>query len=339
MSQCCQVTTITVGANSRRWLERCFRSLLASDQQDLTLRTYYVDNASDDGSVELVTRLFPTVEVIVNEQNLGFAAANNIAIRRALADGADHIFLVNPDTKCPTTLVSAFASFLRSWPEYAIVGPMQLAYDSPSDGRGYNAWTLDAINNGEGHAFVMDWPAHPSPASPLRGRAPDTLEHAYVQGSALYARADVFAEIGLLDEVFHTYYEEVELCRRARFAGWRVALLTNLGIHHRGEGDTAGSRFRRMLMLRNRYYYLLTDIEWTRVKATRLALRWLKNDVRGQGPGGRSRVPTGVMETIAAGWWLLHHIDVIRDRRQRNRRIRDAARRLDGGGQPPASIL
>jgi GT2 family glycosyltransferase len=82
-----------------------------------------------------------------------------------------------------------------------------------------------------------------------------------VQGAALYASSVALREIGLFDETYHTFYEEVDLCRRARLAGWRVALISELGIGHHGGGATAGSVYRRRQMMRNKYYFLATDIE------------------------------------------------------------------------------
>src|SRR3712207_6038749 len=93
-----KVATITVGTNERAWLSRCLESLVASDATGLDLTVYYVDNASVDGSADMVRSQFPAVTVLENGRNLGFAAANNVGMRRALVEDADYIFLVNPDT-------------------------------------------------------------------------------------------------------------------------------------------------------------------------------------------------------------------------------------------------
>jgi len=317
-----KVTTITVGTNERRWLGPCLRSLLASDRPGISLTVRYIDNNSHDGSAELVRAQFPTVIITRNRRNLGFAAANNVGMRAAIAEGSDYVFLVNPDTQTPPDLVANLVRFMSSWPAYGIVGPMQYQYDSMSTGlTEHNDWSRMSLVNGERHAFYSDWPDHPSPAGPAAGRVPRTLEHAYVQGSALFARSSVLRQIGLFDEVFHTYYEEVDLCRRARWAGYRVALLLDHGIQHKGGGGSGHGRYRRVHMRRNRYYYLLTDIGWPRPRAARLAARWLDRDLRGRSVGGRTSPVLGTAETLAAMAWLGSRTPQIIARRHSHRRL------------------
>lgn len=318
-----RVAAITVGTNELSWLEPCFASLLESDAAGFDLTVWYVDNDSHDGSAAFVQKRFPRVRIIQNDSNVGFARANNIGMRAALEDGADYVFLVNPDTQTPNSLLRDLVEFMETWTGYGVVGPMQYEYDeSGNTALGtHNNWSTTALRWGEQHAFAGDWPNHPSPAGPLEGRAPHTLEHAYVQGAAFFVRATLLRTVGLFDEVFHTYYEETDLCRRARWAGWRVALLLDVGIQHFGGGGTAGSRYRRVQMRRNRYYYLLTDIDWRPLPTLRLASRWLKDDLRGRGVGGESTWWRGTWETTEAVWWLGRRVPLIRARRRAHRQL------------------
>jgi GT2 family glycosyltransferase len=317
------VATITVGTNEHRWLELCFASLLESDTSGIDLTVWYVDNDSHDGSTAFIQDRFPQVRIIQNEANVGFARANNIGMRAALDDGADYVFLVNPDTQTPKSLLQNLTEFMETWTGYGVVGPMQYEYDeSGSTALGaYNDWSNTAVRWGEQHAFAGDWPNHPSPAGPPEGRAPNTLEHAYVQGAAFFVRASLLHSVGLFDEVFHTYYEETDLCRRARWAGWRVALLLDAGIQHFGGGGTAGSRYRRVQMRRNRYYYLLTDIDWHPLPMLRLARRWLTGDLRGRSVGGATSWWRGTWETAEALCWLARRAPLIRARRRAHHRL------------------
>lgn len=328
-----KVTTITVGTNEREWLETCFDSLLASDTAGVELAVTYVDNASADGSPDFVAERFPHVTVTRNATNLGFSRANNVGMKWALDEGTDYVLLVNPDTRTPTTLLRELVEFMAAHPHYGIVGPMQHTYDAAADGLGsYNEWSQLVLKTGERHAFSADWPNHPSHAGPPDGRAPNTLEHAYVQGSALFVRAEVLRTVGVFDEVFHTYYEEVDLCRRARWAGWRVALLLNLGIQHKGGGGAGHGRYRRVQMRRNRYYYLFTDVDWAPVNALRLAGRWLKKDLRGRSVGGHTSPVRGMLETGTAVGWLICRLPQIIERRHRHRQL--AIRRPATTGVP-----
>lgn len=324
------VAAIVVGTNERRWLPDCLDSLRATPTDpSVILRVYYVDNASADGSVDYVRRHHGDVTTIVNSANIGFAAANNVGIKAALKNGADHVFLVNPDTSTPPGLVQGLARFLREHPGYAIVGPLQWVYTLGQPVRPeLNEWSRLAVADGEQHVLARDLPSLLPHREPDVPRAPGTLEFAYVQGAALYASATALREIGLFDETYHTFYEEVDLCRRARLAGWRVALITDLGIGHHGGGSTAGSGYRRRQMMRNKYYFLATDVEIPLRASARIALRWLARDLRGRGIGGRTSVPVAIRETASAALWLLGQVGPITVRRRDYRAMIASACRL-----------
>lgn len=284
-----RVVTITVNFNSRPWLAECFATVTASRTRHADLEFVLVDNACTDGSAELVTQRHPSVTVLTTTRNEGFAGANNLGLRYALARGADFVFLLNPDTRTPPDLLDRLVEFLDAWPEYGIVGPMQYRYTSDGAGNGkLNDWSLTALRAGESNIFDLDTPGLPSPAGPVSGRAPGTLEHAYVQGAALMCRAEALRGVGLFDETYHSYYEECDLCRRTRWGGWRVALCTNLGIQH--FGGRGNSQYRRRMMLRNKYYFLVTDPEYRARDITRLTFRWLARDLMRQGAAPAERL-------------------------------------------------
>jgi GT2 family glycosyltransferase len=286
--------TVIVGRNHGRWLESCLTTLLDADYP--RVRVVYVDNASNDGSAQLVRSLYPHVDVLSSGRNLGFAGGSNLGIARALGKGADLVLLLNPDTRTPSGLVRRLAEFLAANPAYGIVGPLQREYGGP----GLNAWSLRALEGGERHVFHPWDPRLPSEAGPPQGRAPNTLEHAYVQGAALMIRADVLHEVGAFDARYHSFYEEVDLCRRARRAGYRVALLLYAFVEHEGRSESAGSRYRNFHLTRNRILYALTDPAITRLAAARLILRWLFDDVVRQLPDDNGTV-TDAGE-LAAAW-------------------------------------
>jgi GT2 family glycosyltransferase len=325
------IAVIVVGYNHRTWLRKCFYSVLCAYPDGRRLDVYFVDNASSDRSAELVRAEFGAVHTIANSRNRGFTGGCNQALRLALATDAEYVFLLNPDTVCPPGLLDALAAFLDANPSYGVVGPLQYRYPCGS-AAGYNEWTVAALRQGEEHVFFVDWPDRPSPAGPGDGRAPGTLEHAYVQSSALFTRTELLRQIGLFDERFHSYYEEVELCRRARWAGWRVALLLDLSVFHAG-GSGGDSRYRRVHLIRNRLYYLFTDPDWPLPLAMRLVARWLSRDLRGQGVAGPVRVRTGVADTVSALLWLFPRAGSIAFRRRRNRALA-GARAAAAAGDP-----
>lgn len=324
------IVTVTVSTDEARWLPECLDSLLASRLGDIAAQFLLVDNASTDHSAELVGSRYPQVRLIRNHRNQGFAAANNIGLRYALEHQADYVFLVNPDTRTPPDLLRQLVEFMRAWPEYGIVGPMQYVYTPDGTGTDQlNPWSVGALDVGEAHVFVHTWPDRASPAGPRASRAPRTLEHAYVQGSALLCRVEVLRRIGLFDPTYHTYYEETDLCRRTRWAGWRVALLLDLGIQHFGGGGTRASLYRRRKMLRNKYYFLLSDPEWSLRDTARLVRRWIRDDLRRAGAAPAPTTGGAVADTGVGLLWLLGQLPRVTRRRWAHHRLH-----RDGAGGP-----
>jgi GT2 family glycosyltransferase len=317
-----RVAVVVVGTNERRWLERCLHSVGASRTDDFALSVFYVDNASTDGSTEYVACRFPTVTIIRNPRNLGFAAANNVGIRAAVAGGARYVVLLNPDTQTPPDMVGRLLTFMESAPSYAIIGPLQYEYGGPPSRLGdLNRWSVAAFTAGERSMWADEITLRPSALNDPEGRRPHTLEHAYVAASCLLVRASVLERIGLFNETYETYFEDVDLCRRARWAGWRVAVVTSVGVQHfcgGGGGTPEQELYRRIRIRRNRYYHLFTGPDWSLGDAVRLASRWLARDViGGQHIGfaiGRVRA---AVETAAAIGWLLTRLPCLaRARRQ-----------------------
>jgi GT2 family glycosyltransferase len=326
-----QTAAVVVGTNERRWLEECVGSLSEGRGVGDPL-LIYVDNASSDGSAEWVSARFPEVTVLRLRSNRGFAHANNEGIKEALRQGAAYAYLANPDTRTPRHLLQALTEFMDEHASYGVVGPMQTEYrpdqdvDQPSP---LNEWSQLALQNGERNVFHDDAPAHPSTAGPATGRAERTLEHAYVQGAALFARLEAVRRAGCLDPLYHTYYEETDLCRRVRWCGYRVALLLDATTQHRGGGSGPASAYRTYHMLRNRYVFALTDPTWTRTEVTRLSLLWstrILRDAFSRDPGAQPALTPLLAGRIAA-WFALHWPQVL-TRRRRNARL------LNGGSSP-----
>lgn len=320
------VFTIVVGCNSRKWLEPCLSSLLVSDYP--VLQFVYVDNASTDGSLELVKHAFPAVRTLPSKLNLGFAGANNLGMRLALKEGADYIFLANPDTRTPANLISSLVDFMEGHKGYGAVGPMQSVYGRPDDEPTLNEWSRTALENDERHAFYHWEPCRRTEAGPPQGRAERTLEHSYVQGAALFLRRSVLDVIGLFDENYHSYFEEVDLCRRTRLSGFRVALLRDLYIQHQGGGSAreSTSRYRNYHYTRNKYYYLFTDPGYKIWESLRLAGRFLSYDVK-QAFIHRKGDVADWQQIVAIIWWFLRHSLIVY--REREKRLKLFEKRVD----------
>jgi hypothetical protein len=318
-----RVAAVVVGTNERVWLDACLSSLLGSRSVDLAV--VYVDNDSADGSAQHVRECYAGVEVLTAGRNLGFAGGNNIGLERAGALGATYALIVNPDTRTPRHLIAELTRFMDRHSQYGLVGPMQRQYAEIDDAEAttpLNEWSSSALARGEVNVFWDDAPHHPSPAGNAAGRAPDTLEHAYVQGAAMFIRMAALARTGRFDPVYHTFYEEVDLARRMRWCGYRVALVLNLSIQHHGGGSTTASKYRSYHLLRNRYYFLLSDPTWGGRQSLILIIRWFVQSLRlalfGRDDDWIRPTPGMVMRVTA---WLLRNAGFIRSRRRAHRRL------------------
>jgi hypothetical protein len=201
-----------------------------------------VDNASRDPFADR------GAAVLRSAENLGYAGGANLGIRAALERGAATVLLLNNDVRVRPGATAAALAALRADPRIAVVGPKVLAREDPS--RIWLAWggitwrqSLVALH-GAGQ-----------PDGPAFGRARDVE---WIAGCAMWMRAEALAAVGLLDETFFAYHEEVDWCTRARAAGWRVVYRPDAVVTHTGRGASGGPasvRIRKYFAARNTILY------------------------------------------------------------------------------------
>lgn len=131
----------------------------------------------------------------------------------------------------------------------------------------------------------------------------------YVQGSAFFARLDLFRDIGYFDEIYHAFFEEVDLCRRALWRGYKLGLVTSLRLSHASRGAANRSRYRIYYRIRNKYLFILTDPDLGH-QASWIVLRLIGADLR-QIPGSSSSAEFSVLSFGRAVLWLLVHASQI----------------------------
>jgi hypothetical protein len=223
--------------SSKTWLasEHTASSDIASVPGECTLEIIVVDNGSEDGSVEMVRRDFPNVRLIANQDNRGFPAANNQGI--AVAAGR-YVLLLNPDTEILDEALARLVAFADDHPRAGMVGPQLLNPDgSVQSSRRRFPNLVTAF-------FESTWL---EPYAPRRlldryyllDRPTDaTQDIDWVTGAAVLARREAIEEVGLLDEGFFMYSEELDWCHRFRDGGWRVVYLPTAQIvHHVGKSS------------------------------------------------------------------------------------------------------
>jgi hypothetical protein len=238
------VYVIVLSYNGRRWLEACFDTLLRTEYENY--RVVLVDNASSDGSVELIRSRFPSVESLANNSNLGFSEGNNAGVRMALNGGADYVVLLNPDTKVEPEWLRELITVGEAEDTTGILGAVQLEYD----GTGFNSWTTSAASR---HLAELSDPA----------RARRLIPMEWVEGACFAVKRRVWEDVGLLDPIYFAFYEEIDFCRRAICRGYEVALVPRSRVHHhRGGSWEAGDRIKRERDYRcdrSQFIYASTD--------------------------------------------------------------------------------
>lgn len=228
------LSIVIVSWNVRDLLADCLESI-AAISGPLALDVIVVDSASSDGSADLVRERFPWVKLFAETENIGFTRGNNRALE--VAQGR-HVLLLNPDTVVHGDALKVLVSYLDAHAEVGIVGPQVLNADgSTQSTRRRFPTKITAI-------FESTWLQGIAPRRVLDRfyvtDQPDdgTFEVDWVQGCALAARRAVYEQIGGLDVGYVMFSEELDWCKRAKSAGWRVVYVGSARITHYGGKST-----------------------------------------------------------------------------------------------------
>lgn len=252
------LSIVIVSYNVKYYLEQCLLSVERATQ-GLQAEVWVVDNASTDGTVPYLSTRFPAVHFIANADNRGFSAANNQAIR--LSQGR-YVLLLNPDTIVGEDVLRGCVDFLDAHPDAGATGVRMLHADgsfAPESRRGVpTPFTSFCKMSGLCHLF---------PHSTLFGRyymryldasQPSRIE--IISGAFCMLRRQALDQVGLLDERFFMYGEDVDLSYRLLLAGWHNWYLPLSILHYKGE-STVKSSFRyvhvfynAMLLFFNKHY-------------------------------------------------------------------------------------
>lgn len=232
-----ELAVVIVNFNVWAHLERCLESIEAAPPR-LTLEIVVVDNDSSDGSPDRVAEQFPSVRLVRLAANRGFAAGCNAGIR---ASNAALILLLNPDTVVPAGALDALCDRLRGSPEAAVAGPRLVDDDGVPElsfGRMISP-TVEARQK----VLVSLLTHRVGWAVRYVNRLTSTEHHPdWVSGACLLVRREVAEAVGLLDERFFLYTEDVDFCAAVRRTGARV-LFTPVAqmVHLRGRSRALAS--------------------------------------------------------------------------------------------------
>ncbi len=224
-----------VNWNTCDLLRACLRSIQTYPPSE-PYEVIVVDNASTDGSAEMVCREFPEVILIANKENRGYAGGNNQAMERAQGE---FVLLLNPDTEIhPDTLTNAI-QYLRTHPEVGAIGAKQLFPD------GRIQPSLRGFPTPANLFYEVSGLARLFPNSPRFGAYRMSwfgydreMDADQPMGTFLMVRREVIAQVGLMDEQFPLFFNDVDWCYRIKQAGWAIRFVLEVVITHYGGAST-----------------------------------------------------------------------------------------------------
>ena len=244
LSHECLVSVVIVNWNTRDLLRECIGSTMAAGAGlGRPMEVIVVDNASTDGSAQMVRDEFPSARLVCNISNAGFAAGTN----QGICDSSGrYVLLLNPDTSATVAFMRVLVTFLEQHPEVAAVGPRLIGGDGQDQ---VSCFPLPTLSRELWRLFHLDGVHSYAgyPASHLRSRAPLRVES--IQGACLLVRREALDQTGLLDERFFVYTEEIDLCRRLLDRGWQIYWVPQAVIVHYGGASTSQVGGRMFLQL------------------------------------------------------------------------------------------
>ena len=246
---------VIVNYNTRDLLRDCLRSI-GAPRRDLDI--WVVDNASGDGSAAMLRAEFPHVHLIANTHNRGYAYANNLALREILGhrtqnsklktqnSAPDYVLLLNPDTIVPPGALEGLVGYMEAHPDVGVAGPKLVLADGSLDLACRRSFPTPAVS-----FYRMTGLSRLFPHSPRFGRYnmtfldPDVeTEVDAVVGACMLVRTSIVREVGLLDEAYFMYGEDLDWAYRIKQYGWRVMYVPSVTIHHYKRASSRQRPFR-----------------------------------------------------------------------------------------------
>ncbi len=230
------ISVIIVNWNTYELLRNCLRSIITHTTCTTKYEITVVDNGSTDGSAEMVARHFPEVRLICNQDNLGFAKANNQAIK---VSTGRYLVLLNSDTELKNDALTAMMNFMDAHPSAGICGTKLLNTDGTRQDscdlfpRTPYMMLRDKIGDIRRRRHANSWQNRMAAWNFDSNFVVD-----YLIGAALLIRRETLKQIGMLDDRFFMYAEDIDWCYRAFLKGWQTYYLGTISIYHYNRGSS-----------------------------------------------------------------------------------------------------
>jgi len=237
-----KVAVVIINWNGKDDTVRCLTSVKKVNRRNYELEVWVVDNGSTNDSVAVIKKAHPWVKLITTGKNLGFTGGNNLGIQAALAKGAGYFWLLNNDTLVEQNVLCALDNF--SHPQIGLVGS-KIYFAA---GHEYHRARYRESQRGKVFWYaggLIDWKnmyaSHRGVDEVDHGQYNQKEETPFISGCSLFVSRRVLQNIGLLDDRFFLYYEDLDLCLRAKRAGYKLLYDPHSLVWHVNAGSSGGA--------------------------------------------------------------------------------------------------
>lgn len=249
------VTIIIVNYNTKNLIKECVESII--DKSDgLSYDLIVVDNGSSDGSCEMIEQVFPQIKLIRSKRNIGFAAANNIALRQV---ESKYVFFLNPDTVLLNNALKVFFDFMESNRDQTVACCGGNLFDrnmNPHLSYGHFPNLKQIFFEQFFLHRVFRKTYHNIPNLGVSELIQEVKEVPYISGADLFVRKDVIDEIGGFDESFFLYYEDTDFGYRINKTGFKSVIAPDARIIHLVGGSSQPSIGKFSIMKKSEFLFL-----------------------------------------------------------------------------------
>ena len=246
-----KTAVVVLNWNGKAWLEKFLPNLVNHSQ---VATVFVADNASTDDSVDYVKINFPTVKIIVNASNGGYAKGYNDVLKQI---DAEYFVLINSDIEVTAGWLSPIISLMDSDKQIASCQPKILNYNSKTkfEYAGASGGFIDNLGYPFCRGRIFD------DLEQDKGQYNDAVEVFWATGACFFVRSNHFWELGGLDEDFFAHQEEIDLCWRLKNKGYKIMVQPKSVVYHVGGGTlNAGSPFKTHLNFRNNLFMLFKNL-------------------------------------------------------------------------------
>lgn len=233
-----KLSIIIVNHQSWKYLIRCLESIRTNNSAlNVDHEIIVVNNGSD------ILKLDPDVKCIEVGENLGFGRANNLAAKKA---SGEILWFLNPDTEIGSENINLLLGLFSNDSKAGVIGPKLITEENKIQkwSAGAESTLADLIKNNLGF-----------PASQKIWESKEKKECAWVSGAALFIKKDLFQKLGGFDEKFFMYFEDIDLCRRARQLGYKIVYYPEFVVRHLGGKSFGDKKAQKKLYYASQDHY------------------------------------------------------------------------------------